>query len=193
MSGAAAIEKGRRNRLRPLVWGGAAALLALPALAMWLAPASGVNWTLGDFIGMGVLLAIACGIYELGALLSGHRIYRAGFGLAVLTGFLTVWVNLAVGLLGSEDGSANLMFAGVLLIAAAGALAAGFKPLGMSRAMCAAAIAQLLAVGVGAWMDQFQPRELIFSAMFALPWIASALLFRRAADDHHGITSPRQS
>ncbi len=190
MNGAVAIEKGRKNRLRPLIWGAAAALLALPALAMWFAPAAGFNWTLGDFIAMGVLLSIACGVYELGALISGNTVYRAGFGLAALTGFLTIWANLAVGMLGSEDGSANLMFAGVLLIAAAGALVAGFKPLGMSRAMFTAAIAQLLAVGVGVWMGQFETRELTFTAMFALPWLASALLFSKAAEPERVAAAP---
>ena len=183
MNGVVAIEKGRRNRLRPLIWGAAAALLALPALAMWLAPTAGVNWTGFDFIAMGVLLALACGVYELGAWLSGNIWYRAGFGIAALAGLLTIWVNLAVGMLGDEDGSANLMFAGVLFIAAAGALAAGFKPLGMSRAMFAAAVAQLLAVGVGMWMGQFEPHELTLTAMFALPWLASAALFRKATED----------
>lgn len=173
----------RGNRLRPLIWGAATALLALPALAMWLAPAAGVNWTGFDFIAMGVLLALACGVYELGAWLNGNMWYRAGFGIATLTGLLTIWVNLAVGMLGSEDSSANLMFAGVLFIAAAGALAAGFKPVGMSRAMFAAAVAQLLAVGAGVWMGQFAPHELTLTAMFALPWMASAALFRKAAED----------
>lgn len=96
---------GRRNALRPFLWGGAACLLLLPAVAMLWFPASGVNWTVSDFIAMGVLLAILCGLYEPGAWLSGNIAYRAGFGLAALTGFLTIWVNLAVGMLGSEYGT----------------------------------------------------------------------------------------
>ena len=99
MTGTLAFGNGRRgNSLRPFVWGAAAGLLLLPAVAMQFFPASGVNWTGFDFIAMGVMLATACGLYELGAWLSGNTIYRAGFGLAALTGFLTVWVNLAVGL-----------------------------------------------------------------------------------------------
>ena len=38
------------------------------------------------FAVMGALLAIACGIYELGAWLSGNTAYRAGFAIAVLAG-----------------------------------------------------------------------------------------------------------
>ena len=77
---------------------------------------------------MGVLLAILCGLYELGAWMSDNIAYRAGFGLAALTGFLIIWVNLAVGMLGDEDGTINLVFAGVLFIATAGALIAGLRP-----------------------------------------------------------------
>ena len=139
----------RGNRLRPFIWGTAAVLLLLPAVAMQLGN-TGVNWTAEDFIAMGIMLTVACGLYELGAWLSGNIAYRAGFGMAALTAFLTVWVNVAVGMLGDEGGRANLMFVGVLFIAAAGALVAALKPLGMSRAMFAAALAQLVAAGVGA-------------------------------------------
>jgi hypothetical protein len=179
MTGTAAIGNPRRtNRLRPLIWGTAAGLLLLPALAMQF-DGTGVNWTAGDFIAMGVMLAVACGLYELGAWLSGNSAYRAGFGIAALTGFLTIWVNLAVGMLG-EEGGINLMFAGVLFIAGAGALLAGLKPRGMARAMLAAALAQLVAAGIGLAMG-FEPLEVTLTACFALPWLLSAALFQQAA------------
>src|SRR5690606_40536271 len=111
------------NGLSPWLWCGAAGLLSAPAIAMWLG-APGVHWTASDFVVMGLLLATACGLYELGARISGSVAYRAGFGLAALTGFLTVWVNLAVGMLGDEGNPANLMFAAVLAVAAIGALLA---------------------------------------------------------------------
>ncbi|HRA01850.1 MAG TPA: hypothetical protein PLM54_01305 [Thermomonas sp.] len=188
MTGGLAIEKGPRgNRLRPFVWGAAACLLLLPAVAMQWFPASEVNWTALDFIAMGVLLAILCGLYELGAWMSDNIAYRAGFGLAALTGFLTIWVNLAVGMLGDEDGTINLVFAGVLFIATAGALIAGLRPRGMALAMLAAAIAQLAAVGVALAMGGYDARELTFTAMFGLPWLASAALFREAAADARGL------
>lgn len=182
MTGTIAIGKrGGGNRLRPYVWGTAACLLLLPLMAMRFFPDSGVNWTGSDFLTMGVMLATACGLYELGAWRSVNPAYRVAFGLAVLTGFLTVWVNLAVGMLGSENDVLNLMFAGVLFIAAAGALIASLKPRGMALAMLAAAIAQLAAVGVALVIGGFDVRELTFTALFALPWLASAALFRRAA------------
>ena len=170
-----------RNRLRPYLWSGAALLLLLPAIAMQLG-APGVLWTAADFLVMGVLLAMLCGVYEIGARMSGNGLYRAGFGVTALTGLLTVWVNLAVGMLGSENDMINLMFAGVLFIAAAGALVARLQPRGMARAMAAAAIAQLAAAGIGLSLAEFGPREIVFTALFALPWLASAALFRAAAE-----------
>jgi lysylphosphatidylglycerol synthetase-like protein (DUF2156 family) len=171
----------RGNRLRPWIWGTAAALLLLPAVAMQFTPE--VDWTAGDFVAMGVWLAIACALYELGAWLSGSATYRAGFGLAVLTGFLTVWVNLAVGMLGDEGDRTNLMFIGVLAIAGVGALLARFRARGMAVAMALAGAAQLAAVGIAMATGGFDARELVFTALFALPWLAAALLFRMATAD----------
>ena len=167
-----------RNRFRPMIWGGAAALLLLPAIAMQFT--SEVNWTGSDFVVMGVMLATVCGLYELGVWLSGNTTYRAAFGIAVFTAFLTVWVNLAVGMLGSENNIENLMVAGVLLTAAVGALVANFRPRGMARAMDAAAIAQLLVCAIALVMG-FRERGVFLAACFAVPWFVSAQLFRRAA------------
>jgi len=169
-----------RNRLRPWIWGGAAVLLLLPALAMRLFPGAGVDWNGMDFVVMGTMLAVACALYEFGARMGGSLLYRAAFGLAVLTGFLVVWVNLAVGMLGDSDNPANLPFALVLLVAAAGALAARFRARGMAAAMAAAGVVHLLAVALALPMG-FRGYELLLTACFAVPWFASALLFRGAA------------
>src|SRR5205085_1358181 len=80
--------------------------------------------------------------YEVVARISENTAYRAASGIAIVTAFLTVWVNLAVGMLGSERNPANLLFGGVLAIALVGALLARFRPRGMARAMQAAATAQ---------------------------------------------------
>ena len=169
------------NRLRPLVWGAAVALLLVPAVAMRFA--AGVDWSAGDFVVAGVMLAAACGLYELATRHSGGTAYRAGAALAVLTGLLTAWVNLAVGMFGSEGDPLNLMFGGVLLVAAAGASLARLRARAMALAMAAAAGAQLLAVAAGLAVGAQGPdaREAALAAGFALPWLASALLFRVAA------------
>lgn len=169
----------RNNPYRPWIWGGAACLLSLPAVAMYFG-VDGVAWGAADFVAMGLMLAIACGLFELGAWLSGNTAYRLGFGLATLAGFLTVWANLAVGMLGDEDNGANLMFVGVLAIAAAGAVLARFRAAGMVRVMSVTAVAQLAAAATGLAMG-FGPLEVFLTACFAVPWLASAWLFRAAA------------
>ncbi|NLG59321.1 MAG: hypothetical protein GX538_04050 [Gammaproteobacteria bacterium] len=179
MTATRAPDRSWSNRLSPWLWCGAAGLLSAPAIAMWLG-APGVHWTALDFVVMGLLLATACGLYEFGTRLNGGRAWRAGFGLAALTGLLTVWVNLAVGMLGSETDPVNLMFAGVLAVAAIGAVAARFRPQGMSRAMAAAGLAQLAVVAGAAIGGRYQLHELLLTGCFALPWFASAVLFSRA-------------
>src|SRR5690554_6357227 len=174
-----AVRRPSSNPLSPWLWFAAAGLLTLPAIGMWL-DVPGVHWTPLDFIVMGLLLATVCGLYELGARLSRNRAWRAAFGLAALTGFLTVWANLAVGMLGSENHPANLMFAGVLAVAAVGALVARFRPAGMAWAMAVAGLAQLAVVAIAAASGRYGAYELALTACFALPWFASALLFAKA-------------
>lgn len=162
---------------RKAMWGGAAALLLAPAVAMQFT--TEVQWDETDFLAMGLLFAAACGTVELGARASAHWAYRAGVALAALTVFLLIWINLAVGIIGSEDHPANQLFAGVIAVAAGGACLARFRAAGMARAMQAAAAAQLaVAVGVlatGAGM--------IFpiTGMFMALWLGAAWLFGRAA------------
>lgn len=166
---------------RVLMWGGAAALLSLPALAMRFYPDAGVNWSGGDFVVMGALLLVACSAVEIGARMSNDLFYRAGVIVAVGTAFLTVWVNLAVGMIQGEGNSMNLAFLGVLAIALLGAFAVRFAAQGMARVMFAAGIAQAL-IGIAvalAGLDKLYVALLI--GLFALPWWLAAGLFQAAA------------
>jgi hypothetical protein len=160
------------------VWGTAAFLLLLPLVAMRFTEE--VNWTLLDFVVFGAMLVAACGTYELGTRMSGSTAYRAAIGIAVVAGFLLVWINLAVGIIGTEDDPANLMFGGVLLVGAVGALIARFRPRGMARALVVAAVAQALIAGI-ALVAGLGYEAVVLSAFFAAMWLASALLFRKAA------------
>ena len=90
-----ATGEGQGNRWRLALWGGAAALLALPALAMCFT--TEVAWGAGDFLVFGALLLGACGACEL---LVRRISGRAGRIVAVaLMGlaFLWAWAELAVG------------------------------------------------------------------------------------------------
>lgn len=179
MAGHAERVEARGNRLRMLVWGGAAGLLVLPAIAMRLG-ADGVDWSATDFIVFATMLAVACGLYELAMRMSGDARYRAAAGVAVATGFLTVWANLAVGMIGSEGNPFNLAFAGVLAVAVIGAAFARLRAPGMARAMLAAGIAQALVVAA-AFAVGGDTRGAATSALFVAPWLLSSALFRRAS------------
>lgn len=48
---------------------------------------------------------------------------------------ILVWLHAAVGLIGSDDNPANLMYGSVLAIAALGAVMARFQPRGITRAL----------------------------------------------------------
>src|SRR6478735_2347857 len=91
-----------------------------------------------------LLLLGACGLYEAAARTTGDLARRAACGIALVAAVLLVWINLAVGIVGSEDNPANLMFGAVLATGIVGALAARFRPRGMARALAATALAQTL-------------------------------------------------
>jgi len=169
---------------RAIGWGGAAALLALPFVAMQFT--SEVVWTASDFVAFGVMLLMVGVPLELAVRMSPNWSYRAGAGLALLGAFLTVWANLAVGIVGSNDNPANLLFFGALLIAVAGAIATRFRARGMDFAMAATAVALGVAFAIAVSGPTDEPwvphvRELIGTSVFAALFLASAALFRRAA------------
>jgi hypothetical protein len=171
---------GRRgSRWRIAVWGTAAFLLLLPLVAMPFT--NEVNWDEADFIVFGAMLAVACGTCELAARMTGNSAYRAAVGVAVAAAFILVWMNLAVGIIGTEDNPANLMFGGVLAVGIVGAVIARLQPQGMARALVATALAQALIAGLGSTGPSWPGDILVLTGFFAALWVGSALLFRKAA------------
>jgi len=169
----------RGNRLRWLVWGGAAVVLSLPAIAMRL-HVDGVDWTTSDFVVMGVLLAAAGGAYELVARLSGDWLFRAAGGLAVLAGLALVWANLAVGLVADGPNAYNLAFMGVLAVGVAGALVSRFRAAGLQWTLAAMVVvhALVVAAALGSGIDRLGAS---LAAAWLAPWLLSAALFRLSA------------
>ncbi|HEX6741084.1 MAG TPA: hypothetical protein VF079_04735 [Sphingomicrobium sp.] len=177
---------GRPGRMpwRIIGWGGAAALLALPFAAMQFTRE--VTWTPGDFVAFGALLLMVGVPLELAARISENWSYRGGAALALIAMFLTIWANLAVGIVGSEDNPPNLLFFAALLVGVAGSIVARFRPRGMGIAMAttAAALGVAFVIAVSGPTDEpWVPhmRELIGTSVFAALFLASAALFRKAA------------
>lgn len=183
MAGNPQMGGGRRaNRWRMIGWGTAALLLLLPFVA-------NAPWTASDFVVMGVLLGGVGLAFEFIVRKSGSLAYRFGAALAVIAVFLTVWVNGAVGMIGSEDNPYNLLFLGVLLVALLGAVLARLRPHGMMLAMAAAAVAQL---AIGAFGLAIDARGAVLSMGFAGLWLLAAALFQSAAREQApGGAAPR--
>ncbi len=151
-------------------------VLLLPLLAMQFTDQ--VVWDLVDFAVAGALVFGAGLTFELIAKRGGSTAYRLATGVALAVAFALVWMNLAVGIIGSEENLANLMYVGVLAVGVVGAIIARLRPLGMSRALFATALAQVL---VGVIALTVEPGStLILNGFFAALWVGSALLFRRA-------------
>jgi ABC-type uncharacterized transport system permease subunit len=95
-------------------------------------------------------------------------------------------MNGAVGVIGSEDDAANLMFGGVLAVGIAGAIIARFQPGAMARVLVATALAQVLvaviALIAGLGSGPNWPVDiLVLTGFFVALWLISAWLFRKAA------------
>jgi hypothetical protein len=178
-----------RHSIRLKVWYVAfatAAILVAPLVAMHFTDE--VNWGLLDFIVMGFLLFGTGLTYVFISRISEKGAYRAAVGLAVVAGFLLIWMNLAVGIIGSENNPINLIYLGVLAIGIIGASISHLRPLGMSRTMFAIAITQILVPVIvlifwGSYLEESPGIVGVFglNAFFAVLFAISGLLFRSAA------------
>ena len=168
---------------RLLVW---AAVVALILLVPLLARAP---WDLFDFVVMGGLLFGVGLAYELVARRSGKTVYRIAFGIGLVTAFLLAWVNGAVGIIGSENQPANLMYGAVFAVGVIGSLVARFRPRGMAHTLFAAALVQLSVPVIAliiwpqiSWGGAGLAGVFVLNAFFAALFVVSALLFRQAAE-----------
>lgn len=169
---------------RMVGWSAAVALLAMPFIAMRFT--SEVNWTAIDFIFAGVLFGVIGGAFELAVRASSSRFYRGGAALALLGTLLTIWANLAVGIVGSEDNLANMWFFAALLVGIAGAIIARFRASGMSLATFATAVSLWIAFAIASLGPTDDPWvrhgiELAGTSICALLFVGAAALFRKAA------------
>src|SRR5688500_1679586 len=171
-------ERGRQG-WRMAVWGGASALLLAAAVATQVNDE--VSWDSADFILAGLMLAAACGIWELAMSKTRNWSYAAAAIVAAGTAFLLFLVNGAVGILGSEDNPVKLLYFGVLSLALGGAVIVRFQAEGMARAMAVTAGGQIVTGALGVLLFPDVKGFLVGTAMFVPLWLASAWLFHRAA------------
>lgn len=166
---------------RTAIWGGAAALMLAPAVATRMT--DGMAWDSADFILFGIVLALACGAWELAIRKSRSRTYAAGAIVAVGAALLLFIVNGAVGFIGDEDNPVNLLFFGIVTLALGGAIIVRFRPRGMARAMAVTAAAQAGTAVLALLIVPDVRGFLLGTAMFVPLWLLSSWLFSKAAAD----------
>ncbi|MCF7687159.1 MAG: hypothetical protein K9M98_10500 [Cephaloticoccus sp.] len=165
---------------------GTALILLVPLVAMQFTDE--VVWTPADFVTAGILLAGSGFAFALAAKNANRLAHKAAVGLAVAGALLLVWVNLAVGVIGTEHNPANMIYVGVLAVGLTGALIARFQPPGMARTLYATALAQALVLAIALF---YWPREVTWTVgganvFFIVLFVSSGLLFRRAGQTTRG-------
>lgn len=181
--------KTKPNKLRITVWTIVLVLILMMPITMQFT--NEVQWNEAVAY-IFLLLVIGC-IYELWQWLKTRtKTYRAAFVVGLGTALLIGWVNGAVGIIGSEDNPANLLYGAVAAVGLIGSLISRFKPQGMSYTLFVAAVVQFLVpvFALFIWPAQASWGEagvigvFVINSIFALLFVVSALLFRRVAHNN---------
>ncbi|PIQ60168.1 MAG: hypothetical protein COV99_12030 [Bacteroidetes bacterium CG12_big_fil_rev_8_21_14_0_65_60_17] len=172
------------RRLRTGYWIGAGLVLLTPLVAMQFD--TGVDWGPADFVLFAFMLAGAGGLLELAVRLSDDLAYLAGASMAIGTGFLLIWANLAVGLMGSEDNPLNLLYIGVLATGFLGAIFARFTARGLMRTLFAMTAVVVLIAAAALYIEWgrpgSEPVEIIaVNAVLATLFTGAGGMFRMAS------------
>lgn len=117
-------------------------LLLIPLLGMQFS--TEVTWTLFDFIVAGMLLFGTGLLYKFTTIKYSNFRYKIAVAFALFSGLFLIWVNLAVGLIGSEGNPINLLYFGVIVIGILGAVMGRLNPNKMSQTLFTMAGAQAL-------------------------------------------------
>ena len=177
---------------RRSIWKGpafiTALILSIPLLRSLFA--SGWDWDVRVFLLVGAVgtllfsIGLAC---QMVIRKLGTTVYRAAVGVALVTTFGLVWGNFVQA--ADDVNPAAMMYLSVPLVGIIAAAMARFRPDGMARVLFVTALAQALVLaivmvvrtpGVTPWTAAVL-RGFGGNAVFFMLFVASALLFRKAA------------
>lgn len=173
------------KRRPPFVWAVAALLLLAPLVAMQFNDE--FNWSIGDFAIAGALILGAGVTFTRMRNVSNDLSYRLGLGVAIGAAVIQVWVNAGVGIIGSADNDANLMYFGVLALGVIGTVVSRFQPEPFAKVLIGVAAGQVLVAAIAIVGDlgtdgTIWPWDLVgLTGFFTTMWIGSAFLLRNAA------------
>lgn len=171
-----------------MVWGAVAVLIVFIPLSMQFT--NDVQWN--EAIAYSVILLAVGGAYEMVvALKKQSSAYRFAFGVGFAGVFLLGWVSGAVGIIGSENNPANLMYWAVFAVGFIGSLLSRFKPRGMAFTLFAAALVQISVPVIALFIWPAQTSwgaagvigVFILNSIFAVLFAGSGMLFLRATDE----------
>jgi hypothetical protein len=179
-------DGGRRRSL----WKIPASITALILLILLLCNqfVDGWNWPPGTFAVFGALIFAIGFTYELVTRNRDAIAYRAAVGIAFAAGFALMWGNFVQM---ADVTPFAAMYFGVPIVGVIGAAVARLRPNGMARALFVTALAQALVLAaaliilitrnpqVTSWTAP-ELRGFGGNAFFAMLFVGSALLFRKA-------------
>lgn len=167
------------NGWRIAGWGAALALLLLPAIAMQFT--DDVVWTRSDFVFAAImLLALGAGA-EIAFRVGRSGPQRIGLIVAALAGFVTLWGNAAVGMIGDGSARVNMGFDLLVIGAAIASALVWFRPYILRWIFALVAVGQPV---LGLMAERSMPGHGVewgIIAVFAAIWAFAALCFHRAA------------
>lgn len=167
-------------------------LLLVPLTAMQFT--NEVEWTIFDFTVAGILLMGTGLSFVFLANKAHNKIYKIAIGLTLVTVLFMIWSNLAVGIIGDENTSINILYLVVLGVGAIGAFISKFKPKGMSLTLKLTAISQVIVIiialleGYGNTLDSLS-ELLLVNGFFIVLWLLASFLFKKSSEEWNEISS----
>jgi hypothetical protein len=178
-------DGGRRRRS---LWKAPALITALILAILELANhfVDGWNWPPGAFVVFGILIFGIGLTYELVTRNVDTIAYRSAVGLALVSAFVLVWMNIVQA--ADDVNPAAMVYLSVPVLGIIGASMARFHSRGMARALYATALAQALVLVIAltrnppvtSWTAAVW-RGFAGNTLFVMLFVGSALLFRTAA------------